>query len=141
MLTIGSHLDPFYIKEEFAPSDKKTLLLQQQATHSLIAPHLRVLQFLTSHFNATRLGSPHTERIFHRLMLLTLEGLKNSAGHPLTREIHFQIILFGLNILKYCIGLDQEARWRLKDAILSSGLAWFSHQPRFVRKPFSIHSF
>ena len=105
---------------------------KQQVALSLIAPHLRILQFLTSHFNASRLGSPHSQRIFHRLIMVTLEGLKRSAGHPLARELHFKVILFGLNILRYCTGLDQAARWRMKDAILSAGLAWFSHQPRYV---------
>ncbi|MCJ1464699.1 phosphatidylinositol-4- kinase [Pseudocyphellaria aurata] len=125
------HPDPFYTKEEFAPSDKGILSKQQQLAHDLIAPHLRIIQFLASHFNATRLGSPHTQRIFHRLIIITLDGLKNSSGHPLARETHFQIILFSLNFLKYCTRLNQAAQWRLKDATLSAALAWFSHQPRW----------
>ena len=129
-LTFYSHPDPFYIKEEFAPSDKGVLLKQQLLAHNLIAPHLRILQFLASHFNATRLGSPHTQRVFHRLIITTLGGLKSSSAHPLARETYFQIVLFGLNILKHCTKLDQEAQWRLKDGTLSTALAWFSHQPR-----------
>ena len=125
------HLDPFYLKQEFAPSDKSVLQMQQQAAHNVIAPHLRILQFLTSHFNATRLGSVHTQRIFHRLIMVTLQGLKSTSGHPLVREMHFQVILFGLNILKYCTGLDQASQWVLKDTILSAALSWFRHQPRW----------
>lgn len=125
------HLDPFYIKEEFAPSEKAALMKKQQAAHNLIAPHLRILQFLSSHFNAGRLGSPNSQRIFHRLLLTTLEGLKNSAGHPLAREFHFQVILLGLNILRHGTSIDQAARWRLKDTILSAALSWFSHPPRW----------
>lgn len=132
MLTLGSQPDPFYTKKEFAASDKSTLSKRQEAAHSLIAPHLRIVQFLASHFSATRLGSTHTQRIFHRLAFVTLGGLRNSAGHPLAREIHFQIILFSLNVLRHSSGLDQEAQWRLKDAILSAGLAWFSHSPKYV---------
>ena len=125
------HLDPFYIKEEFAPSEKTLLLKQQQAAHNSIAPHLRILQFLSSHFNAGRLGSPHSQRIFHKLIVATLEGLKTSTGHPLAREFHFQVILFGLNILRHGTRIDLPARWRLKDMILSAALSWFSHQPRW----------
>ena len=105
---------------------------QQQAAHNLIAPHLRILQFLTSHFNASRLGSPHTQRIFYRLIHVTLNGLKLCAGHPLAREFYFQVVLFGLDIFRYSTGIEQKARWRLKDSILSAGLAWFSHQARYV---------
>ena len=134
-LHLRSHTDPFYGKKEFAPSDKNATLKRQEASHNLIAPHLRVLQFLISHFNATRLGNPHTQRIFHRLIIITLECLKDSASHPLAREIHFRIILFGLDILKFCTVLDQAARWRLKDAILSAALTWFSYPPRYESLP------
>ena len=125
------HLDPFYLKEEFTPSDKPSLMKMQQAALNLLAPHLRLLQFLASHFNASRLGSPHSQAIFNDLIMTTLEGIKHSTGHPLAREVHFQIILFGLNVFRFCTGLDQAARWRMKDAILSAGLAWFSHQSRW----------
>ena len=125
------HLDPFYIKEEFAPSEKTALMKKQQAAHNLIAPHLRLLQFLSSHFNAGRLGSPNSQRIYHKLIITALEGLKRSAGHPLAREFHFQAVLFGLNILRHGTSIDQAARWRLKDMILSAALSWFSHVPRW----------
>ena len=104
---------------------------KQQVAHGLIAPHLRLLQFLASHFNASRLNSPHSQKIFHKLILVTLEGLKHSAGHPLAREFHFQVILLGLNFLRHGTGLEQAARWRLKDAILSAALSWFSFAPRY----------
>ncbi|KAL8936377.1 MAG: hypothetical protein Q9216_004967 [Gyalolechia sp. 2 TL-2023] len=116
------HLDPFYLKEEFAPSDKASLSKRQQAAHSLIAPHLRILQFLTSHFNATRLGSTHTQKIFQRIVSVSLEALRESPGHPLARELHFQLVLFGIHVLRYSNGLDQVAQWRLKDKILSAAL-------------------
>ncbi|KAL8906073.1 MAG: hypothetical protein Q9207_002257 [Kuettlingeria erythrocarpa] len=125
------HLDPFYLKEEFAPSDKESHTKRQQAALNLIAPHLRILQFLTSHFNATRLGSPHTQRIFQRMISISLGVLKESAGHPLAREMHFQLVLFGLHVLRFSNGLDRVAQWRLKDTILGAGLRWFSHQPRW----------
>ncbi|KAL8699689.1 MAG: hypothetical protein Q9224_001300 [Gallowayella concinna] len=125
------HLDPFYLKEDFAPSDKASLTKNQQAAHNLIAPHLRILQFFASHFNATRLGSPHTQKIFQRMIIVSLESLKESAGHPLARELHFQLVLLGLQVLRYSNGLDQISQWRLKDVILSAALRWFSHQPRW----------
>ncbi|KAL8808588.1 MAG: hypothetical protein Q9200_004223 [Gallowayella weberi] len=125
------HLDPFYLKEDFAPSDKASLLKNQQAAHNLIAPHLRILQFFASHFNATRLGSPHTQKMFERMIIVSLESLKETAGHPLARELHFLLVLFGLQVLRYSNGLDHISQWRLKDVILSAALRWFSHQPRW----------
>jgi phosphatidylinositol 4-kinase len=125
------HPDPFYVKEEFAPSDKAALTKRQQAAHNLLAPHSRLLQFLGSHFNAIRLGSPHTEKVFIRLLKATLDGLKYSTGHPLAREIRFQIVLFGLKVLRHSIGMDFGARCLLKDRLLSAALSWFSFPPQW----------
>ena len=127
-----NHLDPFFVKEEFSPSDKTALIKRQQAVHNLISPHLRILHFIISHFSASRLGSPHLRRSIHRLVAITLDGLRTSAGHPLLREFHFEVILFGLQILKLSDDLGIAAKWRLKDRILSAALSWFSHAPRYT---------
>lgn len=92
---------------------------------------MRLLQFLGSHFNATRLGSPHIEKAFLRLLRITLEGLKHSAGHPLARETRFQVILFGLKVLRHCTAIDLASRYRMKDQILSAALSWFTFAPRW----------
>lgn len=92
---------------------------------------MRLLQFLGSHFNATRLGSPQTEKAFLRLLTITLEGLKHSTGHPLAREIRFQVVLFGLKILRHSTAIDLASRYRMKDQILSAALSWFSFAPRW----------
>lgn len=125
------HPDPFYIKEDFAPSDKAVLAKRQNTAHSLLAPHMRLLQFLGSHFEATRLRSPQTEKVFLRLLNATLDGLKNSTGHPLAREIRLQLLLFGLTVLRYTTSLDMPAKHRLKAKILSAALSWFIFAPRW----------
>jgi phosphatidylinositol 4-kinase A len=119
------HPDPFYVKQEFAPSDKAVLMRQQQTAQNLIAPHLRVLQFFESHFNAIRLGSPNTQRTFIRMITKTLAGFQNTCSHPLTREIHFHAVLFGLRILRYNTCLTRTSTWRLRDQIFSAALRWF----------------
>jgi phosphatidylinositol 4-kinase len=129
---IASHLDPFYIKEEFAPSNKHVLMKRQQAALNIIGPHLRILQFLNSHFNANRLGSIQIQRIYQRLIQITLNGLRSSSGHPLSREIHFQIVLFGFRVLRFSSGLEAAASSRLHEEIVSAALSWFSHPPRFL---------
>jgi phosphatidylinositol 4-kinase len=96
----------------------------------MIAPHLRLAYFLSSHFNATRLGSPSIQRVYYRLINITLDTLMESKAHPLGREAHFQIILLGLRILRFSTGLDSSILWRFKDRILSAGLAWFASAPR-----------
>lgn len=131
LLISESHPDPFYIKEEFAPSDRTALLKRQQIAHNMLAPHMRLLQFLGSHYNASRLSNPHAERAFLRLLTVTLGGLKHSTGHPLAREIIFQVVLFGLKVLRHTVALDFTSKCRLKDQILSAALSWFSFPPRW----------
>jgi len=125
------HPDPFYVKEEFAPSDRAALAKHQQTAHNLLAPHTRLLQFLGSHFNATRLGSPHTEKAFLRLLNITLDGLKHSTGHPLAREIRFQIVLFALTVLGHSVALGFNEKCLLKERILSAALSWFKFPPQW----------
>jgi phosphatidylinositol 4-kinase len=126
-----SHPDPFYVKGEFAPSDRAALSKRQQVAHNLLQPHMRLLQFLGSHFNASRLGSPHAEKSFLRLLNVTLDGLKHSTGHPLSREIRLQIILFGLTVMRHVTSLNFHSKCLLKDKILSAALSWFSFAPRW----------
>ncbi|KAJ9668769.1 phosphatidylinositol-4- kinase [Coniosporium apollinis] len=125
------HSDPFYVKQEFAPTDKAAIQRQHQRTHNMIAPHFRLLQFFSSHFNATRLGSPHIEKIYNRLMQVTLEAMPYTSNHPLAREVHFHIVLLGLRVLRFSTDLSAAMQWRLKDRILSAALVWFSRQPKW----------
>ena len=130
LLTCFSHIDPFFVKEEFAPSDEAGITKQQQRAHDLITPHFRLLQFLSSHYTATRLSSSSIEKAYHRMLRTTCRALRHTAGHPLAREVHFSFILLGLQVLRYNTTLSGTAQWRLKDDLLSAGLAWFAHSPR-----------
>ena len=119
------------MKGEFAPSDRATLTKRQQSAYNLLAPHTRLLQFLGSHFNASRLGNPHTEKAFLRLLNVTLDGLKHATEHPLAREIRLQIVLFGLKVIKHVTALDVISRCQLKDKLLSAALSWFTFSPKW----------
>ncbi|SPQ18964.1 9d2e47b4-0d6b-430b-b2bd-2d91db09fa24 [Thermothielavioides terrestris] len=123
--------DPFFLKQEFAPSDNAALAKRKQLVHDLLAPHSLLLQFLSSHYNATRLSSPDTHRLFLRLLDVTLEAIRNSTSHPLAREIRLQVIVFGLRVLKTSSTMGAFAQHRLKDQILSAGLGWFDNPARW----------
>ncbi|KAI1338583.1 phosphatidylinositol 3 [Xylariaceae sp. FL0016] len=125
------HPDPFFLREEFAPSDNAALTRRRQQVHDLLAPHTRLTQFFASHFNATRLGSPDTQRVFLRMLDLTLDALKSSISHPMAREIRLRIIMFSLRVLKASSTAGNFAQWRLKDKILSAGLSWFKYAPKW----------
>ncbi|KAK3047196.1 Phosphatidylinositol 4-kinase stt4 [Extremus antarcticus] len=125
------HPDPFFVREEFAPSKWDVISRRQQATNSLIGPHLRITHVLASHFSASRLLAPSVEHVYGRLMRITMLAMKDTVNQPLAREVHFQIVLLALKVLRYSTHMGSAARWRLKDAILSAGLAWFTTPPRW----------
>ena len=127
--TANNHIDPFYVKEEFAPTNWEAISKRRHVVHNLIAPHLRLTQYLSSHFNSSRLTAPSVERVYARVMRVTATTMKNTVSHPLAREVHFQIVMLALDFLKLSTRLDPAAQWRLKDAILSAGLAWFATPP------------
>ncbi|KAG6249440.1 hypothetical protein E4U24_002125 [Claviceps purpurea] len=126
-----AHPDPFFLKEEFAPSDLELMAKKRQAIHDLLSPHMRLLLFFISHFNATRLGSSDTERVFMRMLHLTLTALKDGHSHPMARELRFHIVLFGLKVLHSSTALGETAQWKFKDKILSAGLGWFRNAPKW----------
>ncbi|CAJ2501429.1 Uu.00g042820.m01.CDS01 [Anthostomella pinea] len=125
------HPDPFFLREEFAPSDNEGLAKRRQMIHNLLAPHTRLMQFFSSHFNATRLGSPDTQRVFLRMLDLTLDALKRAISHPMARELRLRIILFSLRVLRVSGAAGTMSQWRLKDKILSAGLSWFKYAPKW----------
>lgn len=62
---------------------------------------------------------------------LTLEAVKHASPHPMAREVRFQILLFGLRVLRHSTAIEATAQWRLKDKILGAGLSWFSSSPKW----------
>lgn len=126
-----THPDPFFLKEEFAPSELEALAKRKQLVHDMLSPHARLLQFFSSHFNATRLGSIDTRRSFLRMLDSTLVAMKDATPHPMARELRFQLILFGLRVLRSSTMIGAVAQWKLKEKILSAGLSWFKHSPKW----------
>ncbi|KAJ5232588.1 hypothetical protein N7468_005544, partial [Penicillium chermesinum] len=122
--------DPFQTVIETQPTDKASMLRTQNKAQEIISPHSRILQFFESHFNAIRLGNLQDQQLFYRLISSTVVALTKTQGHPLAREVHFRIVLFGLNILSYFSPRHCAASWKLKDQVLSAALAWFKHPPK-----------
>ncbi|KAF1996104.1 hypothetical protein P154DRAFT_525820 [Amniculicola lignicola CBS 123094] len=125
------HMDPFFGKQEFAPTDKVALLRVQQQIYNIIAPHFRLLQFLSSHFNASRLSTADLELVYNRLIHITLDSMSHGCHQPLAREAYFHIILLSLRFARHCTSLPSVIQWRLKDRILTAALAWFAKAPEW----------
>ncbi|KAL3463767.1 hypothetical protein BJX64DRAFT_256130 [Aspergillus heterothallicus] len=125
------HVDPMYAKIELLPTDKDLMLQQQKLAQNILAPHLKIIQFFESHYNAVRLGNFQTQRLFCRFVDRTAVGLLLANNHPLARELHFRIVSFCLGILRHCTSLDNVTLWRLKQQVISAALSWFTEAPRW----------
>ena len=132
LLRSYSYPDPFFQKQEFTPSDKNYMFTQQNRAQNLVSPHFRILQFFSSRFRASRLDNNQIQRVYYRLIRTTLDAMPCATSHPSARHIHFNIILFGLHILRFTTILNYSEKWRLKDLILSSALCWFSSAPKYI---------
>lgn len=116
------------------------MLKKQKTARNTLAPHFDVLRFLESHFCAIRLGNPQDQRLFNRFVNITTVGLSKTNGHPLSREIHFRVVLFALKVLKHFESQSNVALWKAKDLILSAALSWFKHAPRYGSYPCILRS-
>ncbi|KAM0496772.1 hypothetical protein ACHAP9_002162 [Verticillium nonalfalfae] len=126
-----THPDPFFLRGESAPSDLEGIAKQRHHVHNLLSPHMRLMQFFASHFNATRLGSPDVQKIFLRILDITLDAILTATPHPVARELRYQIVLFGLKVVRACTTIGAVALGRLKEKLLSAGLSWFRAAPRW----------
>lgn len=64
-----------------------------------------------------------------------MAGLRDATGHPLARETRLQLIIFGLQVLRFSSSGNTMSyiQYKLKDQILSGALSWFCNTPRSVK--------
>jgi len=89
------------------------------------------VQFLSSHFSASRLSNTDVERVYVRLIHITLDAMSGGCSQPLAREAYFHVILLGLHIARHCTTLSTTIKWRFIDRILTGALAWFAEAPQW----------
>ncbi|RPA77257.1 hypothetical protein BJ508DRAFT_364570 [Ascobolus immersus RN42] len=122
--------DAFEMKMEYAPSNPEEVEREKRHAAGVIVPHLRLLQFLLSRFQANRHGNVNIQRIFQKLVNVTLPAMAHASNHPLAREARFYFILIALQIAhagRYT--LVEKLQVRLKERILSAALSWFANVP------------
>ena len=122
--------DPFRVRMEYAPTDKKARQRTYKIASYLFSPHVIWVEFLSSRFQATRYSNRDMVESFTRLLLLTFDKQLNMSTHPLAREGRFQLLLLGLRLLQ-SNRMEGLIEYRLRDAIYLSALSWFQLNPRW----------
>ncbi|KAG0095832.1 phosphatidylinositol-4- kinase [Podila epicladia] len=122
--------DPFRVRMEYAPSDKKARQRSYKIASYLFSPHVIWIEFLSSRFQATRYGNRDMVDMFTRLLQLTFgDGFKMST-HPLAREGRFQLLLLGLRLIQ-SNRMEALVEYKIRSALYLSALSWFELSPRW----------
>ncbi|KAG9323613.1 hypothetical protein KVV02_006902 [Mortierella alpina] len=122
--------DPFRVRMEYAPSDKKARQRSYKIASYLFAPHVIWIEFLSSRFQATRYGNRDMVDIFTRLLQLTFDTGYKMSTHPLAREGRFQLILLGLRLIQ-SNRMEALVEYKVRSALYLAALSWFELSPRW----------
>ncbi|KAI1320618.1 phosphatidylinositol-4- kinase [Mortierella claussenii] len=122
--------DPFRVRMEYAPSDKKARQKSYKIASYLFAPHVIWIEFLSSRFQATRYGSGDMVDMFTRLLQLTFDTGYKMSTHPLAREGRFQLILLGLRLIQ-SNRMEALVEYKVRSALYLAALSWFELSPRW----------
>lgn len=123
--------DPFYGKMEFAPSERSAIKKRQKYTSDIVSPLVRVYQFMTSHFYATRFAAPFIGRVYLRTIQKASNIIGLSPGQPIAREMHFRRALSALRVSTTLQTAGDDFVWMMRDNALAHAFKWFSQPPRW----------
>ncbi|ORZ23678.1 hypothetical protein BCR41DRAFT_302120 [Lobosporangium transversale] len=122
--------DPFRVRMEYAPTDKKARQKSYKVASYLFTPHVIWIEFLSSRFQATRYNNRDIIDTFTRLLQLTFGNGYKMSTHPLAREGRFQLLLLGLRLLQNN-RLEALIEYKLRSVLYLSALTWFELAPRW----------
>ncbi|ODV85787.1 hypothetical protein CANARDRAFT_7157 [[Candida] arabinofermentans NRRL YB-2248] len=122
--------DSRYNPMEYLPTSKDKIDRAGSAASNNIKPHLLLVRFFSSHFEATKYQSDHTLKMFTRCVLITLKSLSQASLHPFSRLLRFEIIYFSMSVLKLHTGLKTRDVPSLISAVFDGALSWFVEKHR-----------
>lgn len=125
--------DPKFDPMEYLPSNKKIVDKKSKIVSSNFKPHLLLIRFIGSHFNATLFQSSDIWKIFADTIKFALLTLNSASLHPYSRMVRSELILLGIDIYKYYSKLNHSDNYSFFKIILDASLSWFT---RPVATPF-----
>ncbi|ORY06106.1 hypothetical protein K493DRAFT_252236 [Basidiobolus meristosporus CBS 931.73] len=127
------HLDvknPFLTKMQYTPSDKDFRSRSISQAFKIIKPHVIWVEFLTSRFEAIKFRNQALLSLFVRLLFDTFANRDKLCTHPMSRGCRFQLLLLGLNVLKYH-NFDALSEYKFRLSLFQTSFSWFEHSPRW----------
>lgn len=121
---------PLLEKTEMTPSDRLSVTKEREQAARQFGPHLTLLQLLSSRFEAFRYRHPSMVLALVRLIQRSGSAASLMSRHPLSRELRFTLVVFGLRILQSS-RLDGLLEHSLRTSLYHVAFDWFAVVPQW----------
>lgn len=122
---------PFFEKTEMSAFDRNLITAELTKASHLFEPHFILLRLLTSRYQAFQARDPAMALTVVQMLDETARAADLMNTHPLSRELRFYIIAFGLRVLQSC-RLDVLMESHLRVGVYKIAFGWFAASPRWT---------
>lgn len=119
---------PFLQKTEMSAFDRNLITAELHTAKQLFQPHLILMRLISSRYQAFQSRDPAMALTMARLLDNTTRGEGLMSTHPLSREVRFLIVHFGLRVLQGGT-LDVFLEYQLRRGLYRIAFGWFGGLP------------
>lgn len=119
---------PFLQKTEMSAFDRNLITAELSSAKTLFEPHLILLRLISSRYQAFQSRDSAMALTVARLLDQTTRAVDWMSAHPLSREVRFVLIHFGLRVLQGS-KLDVFLEYQLRQGIYKVAFGWFAALP------------
>lgn len=117
-------------KTEMAASDRADIVKERERANRLFAPHLTLINLISSRYQAFRYRDPTMVLALVRMLQRSAAATERMSTHPLARQAYFSLVLFGFQVIQGS-RLDGLVEYQLRKALYGMAFHWFTSPPQF----------
>lgn len=110
---------------EYKPYDFEAIKHSYVDASEKLKPHLQVIRFFSSHFEATLYESDHLLKLFTQVVFHAVSKLSKASLHPFARLVRNELLRFSLLVFSANCKKGTSDTKKLAKEIVSAGLSWF----------------
>ncbi|KDE03986.1 hypothetical protein MVLG_05555 [Microbotryum lychnidis-dioicae p1A1 Lamole] len=120
--------NPLDVSTQFTPTDKDYMTKEFIHATRLLQPHMTLLQFLSSRFQAFRYRDTDLVHACMRILKRSTDAAKSWSTHQLAREIRMRMLSFGFCVLQGS-ELESAVEYNFRDSLYEAAMTWFELPP------------
>ncbi|CDO93323.1 unnamed protein product [Kluyveromyces dobzhanskii CBS 2104] len=121
--------DVEFVKMEYKPYDMDAIKKENARVNDVLKPHLHVIRFFESHFEATVYESDHLLKLFTHVAFHGVSNLEHASLHPFARIVRHELIRFAMLVLVVNEKKNTSDVKKLAQALVKGALSWFKVRP------------